>query len=1050
MAQELRLFGLGMIPIVWVAVSMGQSKPVTFEKDIQPLVKQKCLRCHTGEKSQGGLDLSTIAGWKKGGVSGPVLNLKNPAESLLMVRILGTDGKMKMPMGETMSAADVSKFQTWVDQGAKLPLPEPTFNEVQAIFQAHCSGCHGAESPKAGLNLFTKDGIQRVVKAGKPDESQLMRRVLGLDGKPQMPMGFAPLSAAKLDTLKRWIAAGAKTETKKAGLWSFGPVTKPVPPAVGDGWAVNGIDRFVYAKLKEQGLKPNAPASDETLLRRLYLDLVGLPPTPAEVDVYLADKSADRYERKVDELLKSPHYGERQARIWLDLSRYADTNGFEKDGMRTAWRYRDWVINAFNRNMPFDQFTIEQVAGDMLPKANQDQLIATGFLRNSMQNMEGGVDQAEAYHYVIVDRVNTTSSVFMGATVACARCHDHKFDPISQKDYYGLYALMGNTKYEVTGDNNVGGQLWMEPVLNVIPEATQKELDAVAASEKDLKSEIAQKKPAVLAEYSSAPAVVETPEGAELSVSAPSLTISKSADYFLVQGNANSADYKVTFGNRAANPTLFVHAETDPSLPANGPGTASSGNFILGEVFVEVEGTIYSPVAAASSIIQAGYSISDVSDGNLETGLAAYNGIGKPLVAGFRFEGLPTTGERKLVLRFGSAEWPNHRLGKLRVTSSSQPTALWAALPKKPSEDEILGSHPTLAKQSQKLRALQRKKRALDQQIEDSTALIVREKPTTEPLTAWLLTRGEFLGRKEKVPAAVPAQLPKMKPGERADRLSFAKWLVRKDNPLTGRVFVNRVWHQYFGRGIVETVEDFGTQGSPPTHPELLDWLANEFVTSGWNQKALHRKIVLSRTYRQSSKASPEVLAKDPKNEWLARGPRVRLEAELIRDSVLSASGLLSRKVGGPSVFPSQPAGVWNSPYSGERWIPSQGEDAYRRGIYTFIKRTSPYPNFAAFDAPSREECTVRRSQTNTPLQALAMMNDATVIEAAEALSKRMTREGGADLASRLKYGFRLCTGRRPTAAELNRLVALAKKRKNSLDLAAIALLNLDETITKE
>ncbi len=1029
---------------------MGQSKPVSFEKDLQPLVKQKCLRCHTGEKSQGGLDLSTIAGWKKGGVSGPLLNLKNPAQSLLMVRILGTDGKMKMPMGDTMSTAEIGKFQAWVDQGAKLPLPEPSFNEVQAIFQAHCSGCHGAESPKAGLNLFTKAGILKAIKPGKPDESLLMRRVLGLDGKPQMPMGFAPLSAAKLDTLKRWIAAGAKTETKSAGLWSFGPVTKPVPPTVGGTWARNGVDKFVFAKLQEQGLKPSPPAPQETLLRRLYLDLVGLPPSPAEVDAYLADKSADRYERKVDELLKSPHYGERQARIWLDLSRYADTNGFEKDGIRTAWRYRDWVINAFNRNMPFDQFTTEQVAGDMLPKANQDQLIATGFLRNSMQNMEGGVDQAEAYHYVIVDRVNTTSSVFMGATVACARCHDHKFDPISQKDYYGLYALMGNTKYEVTGDNNVGGQLWMEPVLNVIPESTRKELDEIAASEKVASAEVAKKKAEILAEHKSQAPLVETPEPGKVELSAPTLTASKSGEFFLVKGSAGTADYKVSVSNRNSSPTLFVYAEPDAALPAKGPGTASSGNFILSEVFLEIGGKMYSPVAATANITQSGYSVHDVNDGNVETGWAAYNGVGKSLAAGFRFEGLPSSGERKLVLRFGSTEWLEHRLGKFRVTSSNQPTALWTALPPKASEDEILFAHPGLNKQNEQLRALQRRKRAIDRTIEDSTALIVREKPTTEPLTAWLLTRGEFMGRKEKVPAGVPGQLPKLRPGERADRLSFAKWLVRKDNPLTARVFVNRVWQQYFGRGIVETVEDFGTQGSPPTHPELLDWLANEFVTSGWNQKALHRKIVLSSTYRQSSTVSQAALAKDPKNEWLARGPRVRLEAELIRDSVLSASGLLSRKVGGPSVFPSQPAGVWNSPYSGERWIPSQGEDAYRRGIYTFIKRTSPYPNFAAFDAPSREECTVRRSQTNTPLQALAMMNDATVIEAAEALSKRMTREGGADLASRLKYGFRLCTGRRPTAAELNRLLALAKKRKNSLDLAAMALLNLDETITKE
>ncbi len=679
-----------------------------------------------------------------------------------------------------------------------------------------------------------------------------------------MPMGLPALSATDTDAIKAWIKAGASFDKGAPRKhWAYIAPVKPKVPELRSTWVHNPIDAFVLARLKDEHLRPSPEASRETLIRRVTLDLTGLPPTPQEVDAFVFDRRADAYDRLVDRLLASPHYGEKQAQGWLDLARYADTDGYEKDLRRTNWKYRDWVIDAFNRNLPYDQFTIDQIAGDMLPDATVDDRIATGFNRNTMFNREGGVNQQEAHFAVVEDRAETTATVWLGSTLGCARCHDHKYDPFLQRDYYKMVAFYNNTQVYPEGPQDVGEEKWFEGALS-LPTPEQK------------------------------------------------------------------------------------------------------------------------------------------SD------------------------------QTRLVAKIASLQ------AEIKASASKEKSA--------------------------ELAATQKQLDALNGQIQ--TALTLAEKPVSGPLTEWVRHRGEFTSRTEQVTAGTPGVLPPLKTA-RADRLALAKWLVAKDNPLTARVEVNRLWEECFGRGIVETSEDFGTRGSPPTHPELLDWLACKFMSEDWNLKSMLRLIVTSATYRQSSDATPLLIERDPRNLLLARGPRFRLDAETIHDEALAASGLLSPKIGGPSVYPSQPEGIWDSPYSGDRWTLSQGDDRYRRGLYTFWKRTAPYPAYMAFDATSRETCTVRRIRTNTPLQALALLNDDFMMQASRALGKRMQRAGTNDPA-RLTEGFRFCTARRPKPAELTRLKALLVKLKTRYSerpkdaaklgadpsdaawvLVGNVLLNLDETITK-
>lgn len=742
-----------------------------------------------------------------------------------------------------------------------------TLAQVMPIFKAHCMPCHG-DAAQGGLRLDTVEGLRKggvsgkLIVPGKPNSSVLYLRTISDKMGPRMPMGFRPLDAQKTETMRRWIADGGDLSLDgKPPHWAYVAPVKPTIPNVRNrAWVKNPIDSFVLSELEKKGWQPSPPASREKLLRRVTLDLTGLPPTPQEVEAFRNDNRPDAYERVVDRLLNSPAYGERMARPWLDLARYADTHGYEKDASRSIWPYRDWVIRAFNADMPFDQFTMEQMAGDLLPNPTPDKLIATGFHRNTMYNEEGGVDKEEQRWLTLIDRVGTTSTIWMASTVACAQCHDHKYDPFSQKDFYRMLAYFEPSEepaYEVP-DEGLQARRALVQARITVKEAELRDLEAQKAPEESRKA---------------------------------------------------------------------VQAERD-------------------------------------RLVQ----------------------------------------ERNAM----SGAW----------------------------------------------------------------TLILREKPSDEVPSTYLRNGGAFLSRGEKLYAGVPEFLGKLPSNRPNNRVALGYWLIDPKNPLTARVQVNRAWELHFGTGIVESSDDFGTQADKPSHPRLLDWLAVTFVERGWKLKQLHRLIVTSNTYRQSSAMTAEAREQDPKNRWLARGPRYRLEAEMIRDTALAASGLLSRKMYGPGVFPKQPDGVWDSPYSGEYWRTSEGEDLHRRSIYTFWKRTSPYPALMAFDATSREVCTSRRIRTNTPLQALVTLNDPAYMDAAKALADRMLASAGGDR-DRIAYGFLRCTSRSPETVELDRLERLLQQQRGRYrddpdaarklrgadgDVAEAAawtvlanvLLNLDETLSQE
>ena len=967
--------------------------------------------------------------------------------------------------------------------------------EILPILKPHCGTCHGSQGPAAGLDLTTAKGLQKggvsksTVVPKDPAKSVLLQRLKGLGGKPQMPMGFAPLTKAQIALIERWVVEGASFEGQVKVHWAYLPPVAPMPPKVRNAaWVRNPIDAFVLARLEKEGLKPSPEAPKELLLRRASLDLTGLPPTIEELDVFLADKSPNAYEKAVDRLLASPHYGERQARIWLDLARYADTNGFEADYSRTMWKYRDWVINAYNRNMPFDRFTVEQLAGDLLPNPTIDQLIATGFHRNTMFNSEGGVDKDEAYFEVNLDRVGTTSTVWLGQTLACARCHDHKYDPFSQKEFYQLYALWSNLEYKVEGDHKFGQDKNYEPQIEA-PSPEQ------AAEKKRLASLMSQAEADLDHAKRGAAARVEAWERDARSVRWLELTSTRVETSTKAEVRREDDGSFTVTGPAAAHDTYSVEVELsagkwtglrlevlpDKSLPKNGPGKASSGNFILSKL--EVEGVRLGDFG--TSFTQDGYGTTGLTDDSGDTGWAVYPkpGVRHVLVAAFT-EPIRTADAEKLRLKLtmNSPTWPEHVIGRFRVsfTSADDPSRFayadeveqaLAATPPSESAAKTLSGYalsvdPNVRTAQKAFEKVKAERDALQAKI--PTALILREKKSDGPITTPLHIRGEWLNAGDPVEAGTPAILPPLPAGAKANRLSMAKWLVSPENPLTARVTVNRMWESYFGRGIVETSDNFGTQGSKPTHPQLLDWLATEFVRRKWDMKAIHRLIVTSATYRQSSNATAALLAKDPHNELLARGPRFRMEAEMVRDVALSAAGLLNLKVGGPSVYPSQPEGIWDSPYSGERWMTSSGENANRRGLYTFWKRTAPYPAFMNFDATSREVCTAKRVRTNTPLQALTLMNDPAFLDAARALGSQMEAKPGLKPIQRIELGFRRATSRRPSAAESQALLKLvgatrtlytkeperAKKLAGGVEHAvwmvvASTILNLDETITK-
>jgi len=907
--------------------------------------------------------------------------------------------------------------------------------------------------------------------------------------------------------------------------WSLIPPQRPALPDVGDpSWPQNPVDRFVLARLEREGLEPSPAAKKETLLRRVTLDLTGLPPTLAEIDAFLADDSPEAYERVVDRLLLSRRYGERMAVHWLDLARYADTHGYHVDSGRDMWIWRDWVIRAFNRNMPFDQFTIEQLAGDLLPDATIEQKIATGFNRNNMVNYEGGIIDEEFRVEYVADRVVTTSTVWLGLTMRCARCHDHKFDPLTMRDFYSFFAYFNNVPER--GFDGVKGNA--VPILTVIPPDRRESYNALVAEIEQLEPRLDHARPwpeidAAQAEwensYARAPggATFKVLDPMEYSSSGGSTLTQLDDKSILVSGENPDKDvYEIVARTDEVGITgVLLEALTDESLPHTGPGRYDdNGDFVLSTFEVEV-----APVDGSSDVqnvtfheAEAGrehpnYEVMLALDDQVDTGWAL-GGLARfspqPVSAKFYpaepfgFEG---GSEIRIRLRHESS-WKQHGIGRFRLsltTASAPKRALPADLAR------ILALSPEQRDESQAKQLRQHYREQIStryRKTQTSFAELVAERrkltdglPTTQVMEemdqsrqAYVLERGRYDQHGEKVNPAPPAVLTPQRNGDPPNRLGLARWLVDPEQPLTARVTVNRFWQMMFGHGIVRTPEDFGVQGQRPTHPQLLDWLAVEFAEGGWDVQSLLKTIVMSSTYRQSSRATSEQRAKDPDNRLLARAPRIRLQAEFIRDSALAAGGLLVHEMGGPGIMPYQPAGLWrevaylpdSGVYSAQVYQLSEGSNLHRRSVYTFWKRTVPPPNMQAFDAPDRESCIVRRNRSNSPLQALVLLNDPTYVEAARGVAQRVLREGGTSSSDRVELAFRTTVGRRPTPPETTTLTAAldeqlrefrgdpeAATRLLSIGQSSVAqhldpvelaayttvcsiILNLDETITRE
>jgi hypothetical protein len=1174
------------------------------------------------------------------------------------------------------------------------PVEVDFLRDVRPILSGHCFKCHGPDEAtrKARLRLDTPEGGLAPARSGYPAivphdtmESELVRRILAEEAQDVMPPPAAKLelSAAQKQILIRWIEQGAEYQPH----WAF---IKPAPPPLPNvrlaTWPRNEIDAFVLARIEREGMAPSEPADPHTLVRRVHLDLIGLPPAPATSEAFVRDPSPEAYERLVDDLLASPHYGERWARRWLDLARYADTNGYEKDRPRSIWPWRDWVIDALNADMPFDQFTIEQIAGDLLPNPTLDQRIATGFHRNSMLNEEGGIDPLEYRFLAMVDRVHVTATTWLGLTMACAQCHTHKYDPIQQRDYYRFMALMNNAD-----------EPWIDVPQPDIAQQREEQLDQLAK----LKAELPLLFPPDLH--------VDwlTPARSSFSSRAGALAERQTDGSWLVSGTDSEKDsYEITLDTSLERIThLQLEVLTHPDLPATGPGRGERGDFVLSEIaltaaplerpgdtqavqFAKATADFwqddFQPRKSIDAKSGTGWAIQDSNEWHVPRTLTlALNepvgfiggtrltvtlrqehgsrrtlgrfrlGLGRELpdprplevrrrdrldrevarwldreapravdwfrlrpitasgsvptlaiedddsvfasgdftkrdvyslelegdwkgVRALRLEAIPDdrlpdggpgrvayegpigdfwlsdfkvlvgTNSHKLVnatqsyasgndtaakaldddLQSGwsvkGAQGQRHNavfqldppldhegtlriemtferyyaagLGRFRFWGTRDDNAV--ALPHPfdiqqrllqlkqartsdsraaPSEDDLrlfqqyyASIAPELIDERDEIA------RRIRDLAKHPTTLVLQERPHGHTRPTFLHHRGEFLQPKDPVEPGVPSFLPDLAPDIPRNRLALAHWLVSPDNPLTPRVVMNRHWQAFFGRGLVRTTEDFGFQGELPTHPELLDWLALEFVRRDWSLKQMHKLIVTSATYQQSSHVTPDALENDPENVWLARGPRFRLDAEQVRDTALAVSGLLTSKIGGASVFPPQPENVTTEGAYGQlTWKVSEGPDRYRRSLYTFSKRTAPFAMYNTFDAPSGEACVARRDRSNTPLQSLTLLNDEMFLEAARALGR--SAAGAADShEARATRLFSRCVGRPPAREEIVDLLVFYEKQRARFDSGELSptemtgpnpganpaeqaawtavarvLLNLDETITK-
>ena len=1012
--------------------------------------------------------------------------------------------------------------------GQAVPAPAIDFTrDVLPIFQASCIECHGSDLDESRLRLDSLEAVWQggmsghAIIPGDAEASPLMRRLLGTD-EPLMSFGGDPLPVEQVELVRRWIdesefdaaLTAASPASDGERHWAYvKPERPPLGPVDRVEWVRNPIDRLVLARLESEGLAPSPEASKETLIRRLSLDLTGLPPTIDELDEFLADESPDAYARVVDRLLDSPRYGERLARPWLDLARYADTHGYEKDNPRTIWPYRDWVIGALNDDMSFRQFTIEQLAGDMLPNATLAQRIATGFHRNTLLNQEGGVDDEEARFDTLVDRVNTTATVWLGSTLGCTQCHTHKFDPFSHRDYYQFLAFFDNAEYEIIELGQ--GEAWVvEPTLSLPTREQETEATALEAELEELRTRLQTLTPDLEADRVAWEGAIRRSESAWTTLEPDRVSSRGGATLEILEDgsvraggeNPEADTYELTAVTAMRGITgVRLEVLEDPSLPLGGPGRDPDGNFFLSGF--EVEAAPLDTPSLAGRIPFASAVANDWQ--NLYEVGRALNP--EPGAGGWAIDATPADGSlarqavflprepfgygagTRLTVRLGHIMRRAARnIGRFRVsvTAADDPlTSVRLSARLRPILD--IPAAERTEEQADLLAEAHRSVTPLLQPVRDrianlesrfaglgiATTLLMREREGDAPASTLFRNRGSFMSPGDCVYASVPDVLHPFPGDLPRNRLGLAQWLTSNDNPLVARVTVNRLWEQLFGRGLVETSEDFGSQGARPSHPELLDWLAVEFMEQGWSMKTLLRTVVTSATYRQTSAVSPALVERDQYNLLLARGPRFRVEAEMVRDIALAASGLLSDRIGGPSVFPFQPEGIWNRPYSEQQWVISDSGNQYRRGIYTYLRRTAPYPSLLTFDAPSRELAVVRRIRTNTPLQALTILNAPVYFEAAQYLAWRMVDEAGAASSERIEHGFRLVLSRRPSddelatvsrfhAQQLERFEADLRAARDVVGeftpddvtvpelaawtLVSNVLLNLDEAITKE
>jgi hypothetical protein len=983
------------------------------------------------------------------------------------------------------------------------PLGKLSFNQdIRAILSDACFQCHGPDDQQrhGGLRLDQSTAAYSAgesgkvaIVPGKVDASEVNLRITSSDPEIQMPPPDSgkTLSKAQVELLRRWISEGAAYEEH----WAFRPVTRPDVPSVPN--MSHPIDAFLEVKRKEVGLEAQPEADRITLIRRLTLDLHGIPPTPAEIDAFVNDASADAYEKLVDRLLAAPRYGERMAVQWLDYARYADSNGFQVDSSRYQWPWRDWVIRAYNQNMPFDQFTIEQNAGDMLPNASETQILATGFHRNHKLNGEGGIIAEEWRVETVIDRVETMGLTWLGLTFNCCRCHDHKYDPITQREFYQMMSYYNNVPESGTLQ---GESRNTEPTLKVFAadhKIKQEELSQQLAARKKELSEL-QKGIRPLADQwateQGAALLARKSMWTQLNVTQAKSTggadIKDQGDGVYLVSGANAAfdNYEVRGKATAGLLTgILLECFIDPSLPEQSLGRYPNGNFVLTRVDVAVrEPGAEKPqqakvIKAVADYSQNGWDIGNVVNGNKGRGWAVDGPTKKENRKAFFVLETPLqiTNQSEVTIRLEHDAIPQHNIGKFRLSTTTvagdtirldevplSPILLEAVQAKSENRTDAQWSELERYYSDQVEGPLQAKKReiaAVQKSIAElegavPTAMVMKEGNVRE---TFVLKRGQYDQPGDKVERKLPAALPPLPEGAPNDRLGLAKWLVSDHNPLTARVWVNRAWERFFGTGLVKSSENFGSQADFPSHPELLDYLAAEFMLprdlpkvngqapQRWDMKSLQKFIVMSGAYRQSSKATAEARTLDPENRWIARGARLRLQAEFIRDAALAVSGLLADQVGGPSVKPYMPEGVWDetSRYGDLRnYKPDMDAGRYRRSMYTIWKRTAAPPSMLLFDAPNREVCTVKRSRTNTPLQALSLLNEVTFVEAARGLAVRMLQEGGESHEERIRFGFRLVVGREPNARELevlkNGLSADLAEMKNS-QAAVDGLLNV-------